>query len=124
VLVSATLQGSTLPALAARLRLQEPSHATPPAALELLALRDLNAEIVDYTIAPGSAVAGLRVAELQLPDGVIVALISREGQLIPPRGQTRLESGDHAFVIARTDERAAVERVFVQGVGARLTPAN
>lgn len=37
-------------------------------------------------------------------------------QLIPPRGATRLEAGDHLFVITHTGERAAVERILSEGV--------
>ena len=116
VLVSATLQGWTLPPLATRLGLQEAPAPAPTAALELLSLRDLNAEIVDYTISPGSTAAGRNVEELHLPAGAIVALVSRGGHLIPPRGATRLESGDHLFVIAETSERAAVDKVFAPTV--------
>jgi potassium/hydrogen antiporter len=117
VLVSATLQGWTLPPLAARLGLQEAPEPAPPATLELLALGDLNAEIVDYVISPASAVAGRNVEDLRLPQGAIVALVARGNQLIPPRGATRLEAGDHLFVIAHTGERPAVERIFTEGVG-------
>jgi cell volume regulation protein A len=112
VLVSATLQGWTLPVAARWLRLQEPGTATPPAVLELLALRDLDADIVDYALAADSPVAGRQIGELGLPEGAIVALVSRDGQLIPPKGATRLMPGDHLFVIARTSERPAVEETF------------
>ncbi len=112
VLVSATLQGWTLPTFARRLGLQEGSAPAPPAVLELTALRDVNAEIIDYAVSAGSDVAGRTVEELRLPDGAIVALVSRNGSLIPPRGATRLQAGDHLFVIARTSDLAAVNRVM------------
>ncbi len=115
VLVSATLQGWTLPPLAARLGLQEGNTPPPSASLELLALGDMNAEIVDYALAPESLLAGRTVKELRLPDGAIIALVSRGKTLIPPRGSTRLESGDHLFVISQTADRASVDRVFSEG---------
>jgi cell volume regulation protein A len=118
VLVSATLQGWTLPPLATGLGLQEEPPPAPPVALELLALRDLNADIFDYTISPASAVAGRTLEEFRLPQGASVALVSRGNQLIPPRGATRLEAGDHLFVITHTGERAAVERILSEGVAA------
>jgi cell volume regulation protein A len=112
VLVSAALQGWTLPLLATRLGLQETPEPSPPATLELLALRDLDAEIVDYTISAASPVAGRSVEDLSLPQGAVVALVSRGNHLIPPRGATRLQAGDHLFVIAHRGERSAVESVF------------
>jgi cell volume regulation protein A len=67
VLVSATLQGWTLPLLATRLGLQEESAPAPPAFLELLALRDVNAEIVDYTVSADSTLGNRTVETLHLP---------------------------------------------------------
>jgi cell volume regulation protein A len=112
VLVSATLQGWTLLALATRLGLQEDAAPAPPAFLELLALRDVNAEIIDYSVSADSTLAGRTVEALHLPDGAIVALVSRDGSLIAPRGSTQLRAGDHLFVIARTSDRGAVNRVL------------
>jgi cell volume regulation protein A len=117
VLVSATLQGWTLPTVASWLGLQEAAGPGTPAVLELLALRDLNAEVLDYAVAPTSAVAGRKMEELRLPEGVIVALVARGNRLIAPRGGTQLEPGDHVFVIAQTGERDAVERVLGAGSG-------
>jgi cell volume regulation protein A len=117
VLISATLQGWTLAPLAARLGLQQPTAPAPSVALELVALRDLNAEIVDYTISATSPLTGRTVEELRLPEGAIVALIARSGQVIPPRGGTRLEPGDHAFVVAKTSEHDAVARAFAGDPG-------
>ncbi len=112
VLVSATLQGWTLPPLATWLGLQEPSPPPPSATLELLALRDQDAEIVEYVVSADSAVAGRRLADVSLPENAIVALVSRNGQVLAPKGGTRLEAGDHLFVIARTSDHAVVEGVF------------
>ncbi len=112
VLVSATLQGWTLPALATRLGLQEHRAQAPPVFLELLALRDVNAEIIDYPVSAVSTVAGRTVQELGMPDGAIVALVSRGKALLAPRGSTQLQAGDHLFVIARSAARGAVEQAL------------
>jgi len=112
VLVSATLQGWTLPALAALLKLQEERASAPPVVLELLALREVNAEILDYSVSADSRLAGRTVEELSLPDTTIVALVSRDGTLIAPRGPTKLRVGDHLFVIARTSDRGAVNEAL------------
>ena len=115
VLVSATLQGWTLPVVASWLGLQEAAEPGAPAVLELLALRDMNAEVIDYAISPGSRAAGCTVEELRLPEGVIVALVARDTRLIAPRGATRLQAGDHVFVIAQSSERDTVDAVLGTG---------
>lgn len=112
VLLSATLQGWTLPTLATWLGLQERQPAQAQVSLELLSLHDVNAEIVDYAISEGSPLASSPIRDLGLPEGALVALISRGRQLVAPRGSTRLEAGDHLFVIAPAATRAEVDRAF------------
>jgi cell volume regulation protein A len=112
VLVSATLQGWTLPPLASRLGLQEDEPPSAQVSLELLALHEVNAEIIDYPITERSAVAGRTVSTLELPDGALVALIARDRMLVAPRGPTTIEPGDHLFVITPRPLRATVDRVL------------
>src|SRR5690606_11780101 len=50
VLISATVQGSTLPWIARRLGLTENPPAAPAATLEITALGDVDADIVEYTL--------------------------------------------------------------------------
>jgi cell volume regulation protein A len=112
VLVSATLQGWTLPPLASRLGLQEDEPPGAQVSLELLALHEVNAEIIDYPITAHSSVAGRTVSTLALPDGALVALIARDKMLVAPRGPTTIEAGDHLFVITPRPLRADVDRVL------------
>jgi cell volume regulation protein A len=114
VLVSATLQGWTLPLVASALGLQEARAPRPPVSLELMALEDVQAEIVDYLVAPASPLAGRLVRDLRLPDGAILALVTRGRTLITPRGSTALQPGDHLFVIARAEIRPAVEEALTR----------
>jgi cell volume regulation protein A len=75
-------------------------------------LRDVNAEVVDYAVSSESPLVGRTIQDLRLPDGAIVALVSREGTPIAPRGSTRLQAADHLFVIARTSDRIEVDRLL------------
>jgi cell volume regulation protein A len=119
VLVSAILQGWTLPLLASRLGLEEASAPAPPISLELTALRDVNADVVDYPLTASSLLAGRSLSQVALPEGAVVAMISRANTLVPPRGSTVLTPGDHVFVILKEDMRGAVDRVFGVGPGER-----
>ena len=114
VLISATLQGWTLPLLASRLGLQDPERAAASVSLELLSLNDVNAEIVEYAVAGSSNISGRTVSELSLPTGALIALVSRGRNLVAPQGPTRIEAGDHLFVIAPASARAAVDAVFAE----------
>lgn len=115
VLASAVLQGWTLPFLAARLGLQEPSQPVPTVTLEISSLRDVDADIVEYTIQGESLASDTLLKDLHLPDQAVVAMIARRNELVPPRGSTRLEAQDHVFIVLRPDAREEVDRIFSSG---------
>ncbi len=112
VLVSAVTQGWTLRLLARKLGLGEEREPAPPVTLEITSLRDVDADIVEYTVGDQSRVAGRRLNQLALPEGVVVAMIARGGTLIPPRGSTQILTGDHVFVVLQPGVRPLVNRVF------------
>lgn len=92
VLISATLQGWTLPMPAKALELREHDGPEPAAALEILALKQIDAEILDIAVGPRSPVAGRRLAQLHLPEGALVALVPRHdagAERLDPRARRR-----------------------------------
>ena len=112
VLISATVQGSTLPWVAQKLDLTEPPPPTPAASLEITALNEVDAEIVEYTLANHSRAAGRRLSQAALPEGTVVAMITRGTNVIPPRGSTQLKDGDHLFIVTKPETRVFMEQVF------------
>ncbi|PSJ45060.1 potassium/proton antiporter [Zobellella taiwanensis] len=114
VLISATLQGSTLPLVARRLGLTEPPPAAPAATLEITAVGDIDADIVEYTLGEHPRAAGRLLSQMALPDDTVVAMITRGTTVIPPRGSTRLQQGDHLFVVLKPETRPFVDCVFAQ----------
>lgn len=112
VLVSALIQGWTLPAAARLLKLDEPQQRSPPVTLEISSLRDVDGDIVDYYVETGCHAAGRKLRDLGLPDGVVVAMIARDHKIIMPQGNFQIENGDHVVVVLRPALRAYVDRVF------------
>ncbi len=112
VLISATVQGSTLPWVARKLGLTEPPPVTPAATLEITALGDVDADIVEYTLGEHSRAVGRRLSQMALPDGTVVAMITRGNSVIPPRGSTLLRAGDHLFIVLKPETRVFVDLVF------------
>lgn len=121
VLISATVQGATLPIVARKLGLTEMPPAKPAATLEITALNDVNAEIVEYTLGENPRAAGRLLSQIALPDSTVVAMITRDSEVIPPRGSTRLMAGDHLFVVLRPEVRPFVDTVFSQSVASSQT---
>jgi cell volume regulation protein A len=112
VLVSALIQGWPLPLVARYLQVDEPTKQPPPVTLEISSLQNVDGDIVDYFVDLCCLAAGRMVKDLALPDGVVVALIVRGEQIIPPQGRSRIEVGDHVVVVLRPAVRAMVDRVF------------
>jgi len=112
VLVSALTQGWSLPAVARWLGLGQPAAAVPPLSVEINALRHVDGEIVDYTVAPAARVSGHGLRDLALPEGVAVTLVVRGSEVIMPRGSTVLRPGDHAFLAMRRQFKPLVDCLF------------
>ena len=52
---------------------------------------------------PASDLVGRRLREVTLPDGTLIAMVRRAGDLIIPSGSTSLEEGDRLTVIGRAE---------------------
>lgn len=112
VLVSALVQGWTLPAVARYLKLEVPTRLPPPVTLEISSLRNVDSDIVDYFVDHECRAAGAQIKNLALPEGVVIALIVRDEQTVLPQGRSILQSGDHVIVVLRPNVRSLVDSVF------------
>ena len=112
VVVSAIVPGATVRWVTRRLGVETKGPPPPPAMLEIVSREPLGGEVLSFYVSAASAVAGARLAELPLPVSSTVMLIVRGGQLVPPRGETTLEAGDHVWVVARSDARELVLLLF------------
>ena len=112
VLISAMTQGWSLPVVARWLKLGRPADPSPPLSVEINALRHVDGEIVDYTVAPSARVAGQVLRDLAFPDGVVVTLVVRGEEVIMPRGATALRPGDHVFIALRSRLKPLIDRLF------------
>lgn len=103
VVFSLVVQGPTFEPLARRVGLTSVRPVLPEPVAELGTVRRLGAEVVDYPVKEGDAVAGLPVRELGLPREAVVNVIVRDDEALPPRGSTRVEPGDHLHVLVRRE---------------------
>ncbi len=112
VLLSALTQGWSLPLVARWLQIGRPADPFPALTVEINALRRVDGEILDYTVKARTQVAGQRLRDLALPDGVVVSLIVRGREVVMPRGTTVLMPGDHVFVAMRIQLEPLINRLF------------
>jgi potassium/hydrogen antiporter len=106
VLLSTVLQGTTIEPVARWLGVTTDEPVRPASVLEVGAVRELGADVVEHVIRPGDAADGARLRDLGLPRDALVSLIVRGDEALLPRGSTRLEAGDRLLVLVRREVAA------------------
>jgi potassium/hydrogen antiporter len=103
VLLSTVLQGTTIEPVARWLKVTSEEPGRVPSVLEVGAVRELGADVVEHLIRSGDAAAGARLRDLGLPRDALVSLIIRGDEALLPRGSTRLEENDRLLVLVRRE---------------------
>src|ERR671933_983489 len=112
VLISTVLQGASFEPLAQRLGVTTREPALPRPLAEAGTIRALGAEVLEFPVGHGDAIAGARVRDLGLPRDAVVNVIVRGQQAIPPRGSTRLIAGDRLHVLIRSEHAGEVPKMM------------
>ncbi|MGD9765351.1 MAG: potassium/proton antiporter [Candidatus Binatia bacterium] len=112
VVVGAIIPGATVRWLPKLLGLEDPAPPVPAVAIDITSDHPLRETQLNVLIGQGSPACGQTLAELDLPSEVVVMGIVRGDRLLPPRGATRLEAGDHAVVLCAPALAGAVTAIF------------
>jgi trk system potassium uptake protein TrkA len=75
-------------------------------------LRDGMAEIIEAETLETSPLSGKALRDVKLPAGVIIGAIVRDDEVIIPRGETMIETGDRVIVFATREMVKKVEKMF------------
>jgi len=78
----------------------------------LQAVHDGAAEVIEAEALETSPLVGQPLREVDLPDGLIVGAIARDGNVITPNGSTIIEAGDKVVMFAQRDQVATVEQLL------------
>ena len=73
---------------------------------------DAEAEVIEAQVLSTSQLAGRKISEIDLPEGVMVAGLLKGGKLIKPVGATRIDEGDVVALFAMSADVAEVERLL------------
>jgi trk system potassium uptake protein TrkA len=71
-----------------------------------------SAEAIAFTVTPQSPAAGRPLADVEFPDGAIVAAVVRGADVVVPRGAHILQAGDTVVVFALPEAVQRVTEVF------------
>ncbi|GAB5494423.1 MAG: potassium/proton antiporter [Phototrophicaceae bacterium] len=100
VLISVTLQGSTLITVAKFLGITIPYKQAVQHPFELRDNNDLRNELVEITISKGSPAIDKQIVNIGLPESSLIVLISRNQNILVPNGNTIIEADDILLVLA------------------------
>ncbi len=109
VIIFTLLQASTLAPAARLLRVAAPAEAAE-LHVETAPLENMNADLLQVDVPPGSRLAGVHIDELRLPIGAAVTLVVRAGSGFVPGPDTRLRTGDALLIVATAAARDKAER--------------
>jgi trk system potassium uptake protein TrkA len=80
--------------------------------ISVAALRGIEAEVIEFSVEPGSRIAGRVLAEVDFPKNSLVGAVIRGDEVIVPTGELALAHGDRVAVLALPDAVTAVEKLF------------
>jgi cell volume regulation protein A len=112
VVVGAIIPGGTVAWTTRRLGLESARPPAPHAVLAIESRVPLKGDLISFYIDEALVVCGLTLVELDFPEGAAVALIVRGDDLVPPKGNTRLQPGDHVYVVAQEEDRPFIQLMF------------
>jgi len=75
-------------------------------------LGDGFAEIIEAEALETSPLVGAPLNEIDLPSGVIIGAVVRDGKVIIPRGSTVIEGNDRVILLATAETVKKVEKMF------------
>ncbi|KXJ61692.1 MAG: K+/H+ antiporter [Alteromonas sp. Nap_26] len=112
VLISALLQGSTLPYASRKLGLVLEDEVKESSTIEIVKVAKSKRELIEIEVSKLSPALNKTICELALPENTVVAMIARGEETLIPKGSTKIEMGDQIFIITKLLDKNAVELCF------------
>jgi cell volume regulation protein A len=113
VLLSILIQGSTLGTLARRLRLSQPARPMARYGLELVTMARSEHDLIVVDLPDPKGKIGPRIRDLKLPSGAVITLITRDNDVLIPKGSSHLQGWDQVTVLARATDAEAVRAALL-----------
>jgi cell volume regulation protein A len=114
VILSLVFQGSTITKLADKLKLAGKAKPQPKQIMELVALHNSEAELIEIDIDDRIYSGSVSVSTFELPKETTITMVNRNDKIIAPTGKTDIMAGDILFVLVKTNE---VENVASEILG-------
>lgn len=73
---------------------------------------DAEAEVIEAEVMSTSNIAGAAIRDIDFPEGVLVAGVQKDGEIVKPTGGMRIEAGDVVVIFALAADVARVEQLL------------
>lgn len=113
VVLSIAIQGSSMGWLARVLRLTTTPRPMPLFDLELVTMAESDFDLMVVELPDPQGAAGPIIADLKLPTGTVIVLITRNKDIVVPKGSTQLMGWDRITVLAHAKDHDTVRTVLM-----------
>jgi len=103
VMVSALLQGTTIPIVARWLGVEAPFETARELPLQFVPVKGFRSELQELVVPSGMPAVGRPVVSLGLPPGFQIILVGRGDEYIVSNGRTVIREGDRLLVLTETE---------------------
>ena len=73
---------------------------------------DAEAEMIEAQVLNTSPISGKKISDIGFPEGVLIGAVQKNGQVIKPTGNTRIDEGDVVAIFTMADDVPEVERLL------------
>lgn len=91
-------------------------HVRRGRVLRVHAIADGQAEVVEAEVMDSSSIAGMRLRDVELPNGIRFGAIGRDGEILMPRGNMEILVGDRIILFVMAEDVDEVETLFRVGL--------
>ena len=120
VLLSIAVQGSTMGWLARMLRLTTPKRPMHLFDVELITMAESDFDLMVVDLPDPHGVSGPMIADIKLPAGSVIVLITRDKDIVIPKGSTHLQGWDRVTVLAHAKDHDAVRTAILDAFSAAM----
>lgn len=99
-LTSVLIQGTSLAAVAHWFKVSLPSSEKKLSPVDKILMDESKSHLQEIEIPENSIAVGKRIVDLKIPNGAIIAMITRDNNFITPKGNTVLEQNDILLILS------------------------
>jgi cell volume regulation protein A len=110
---SVLLQGTLLPFVAKALKVSLPTKEKFRFPIEFNPSVDLKNKLIEASVPANSTKDGKSLIELKFPKDILIVLIERAGEIIVPRGGTKILKQDRLLVLSEVKNSEEIEKLLL-----------